>query len=256
MLLERILKSTGTSGSSSKDTSNDRRSFKRPHAEISPTDTKPSIDSTSESTNGAPIKSEPQTPTTKMQDLSMSELHDDDLDFSMLDDEENQFSEVDVTHSAATSKPGESSADKAKQIKEELVKKENETYAKLLSNWENDSSINGNDADDELLGSVDFDSLQAMTVSNADGNSALKFWYWDAYEDPIKLPGKLFLFGKMVSDENRNEYKSVCVTVENVNRCLYVLPRKYVSKFEIFKPQNIEGINSLSMGKTFRSWTR
>lgn len=158
----------------------------------------------------------------------MSELHDDDMDFSMLDDEENQFNEQSVTESAAPSTSIEASAAKAKQIKEELMKKENETYAKLLSNWEN-GDANGADADDELLGSFDVDAAQAMVTSNVDGNSALKFWYWDAYEDPIKLPGKLFLFGKMVSDKNPKEYKSVCVTVENVNRCLYLLPRKYVS---------------------------
>lgn len=225
-MLERLLKpSAMQNGSSSKDSSNVRRSMKRSHAELSPTDTKPIIDSTP-ATNGEPIKSEPQTPTIKMQDLSMSELQDDDMDFSMLDDEENQFNEQSAAESAAAS--AEATADKAKQIKEELMKKENETYAKLLSNWENDDA-NGADADDELLGSFDVDAAQAMVTSNVDGNSALKFWYWDAYEDPIKLPGKLFLFGKMVSDKNPNEYKSVCVTVENVNRCLYVLPRKYVS---------------------------
>lgn len=243
-MLERLLKPTAMNGSGSRDSPNDRRSLKRPHAEISPTDTKPTIDSTPGSinhnsttngmANGAPLKSEPQTPTTKMHDLSMSELHDDDMDFSMLDDEENQFNVQNTsvsTDSTAPSTSIEASTEKAKQIKDELMKKENETYAKLLSNWENDNSINANDADDELLGSFDVDAAQAMvTNGNVDGNSALKFWYWDAYEDPIKLPGKLFLFGKMVSDKNPKEYKSVCVTVENVNRCLYVLPRKYVSK--------------------------
>lgn len=243
-MLERLLKpSPMQNGGSSKDASNDRRSIKRPHNEISPTDTKPTIDrtpasanrhSTNGMANGEPIKSEPQTPTIKMQDLSMSELQDDDMDFSMLDDEENQFNEEKVTESAAPSISAEASAEKAKQIKEELMKKENETYAKLLSNWENDDAINGTDADDELLGSFDVDAAQAMVTSNVDGSSALKFWYWDAYEDPIKLPGKIFLFGKMVSDKNPKEYKSVCLTVENVNRCLYVLPRKFVSISHVY----------------------
>lgn len=239
-MLERLLKPSAMhNGSSSKDSSNVRRSMKRPHTELSPTDSKHIIDSPAASANhkatngvanGEHIKSEPQTPTIKMQDLSMSEFQDDDMDFSILDDEENQFNEQNVAEAAAaaTSASVEASADKAKQIKEELMKKENETYAKLLSNWENNDAIAA-DADDELLGSFDVDAAQAMVTSNVDGNSALKFWYWDAYEDPIKLPGKLFLFGKMVSDKNPKEYKSVCVTVENVNRCLYVLPRKYVS---------------------------
>lgn len=223
-MLERLLKPTTENGVA-KDASNARRSIKRPHAEISPTDTKPTNHSTANgSVNVAPIKAEPQTPTTQMHDLNMSDFHDDadDMDFSMLDDAENQFTE----QSTATNV---TSNDKAKQIKEELMKKENETYAKLLSNWENDISADIKDADDELLGAFDVEAAQAMVTNNVDDNSTLKFWYWDAYEDPIKLPGKLFLFGKMVSDKNPKEFKSVCVTVENVQRCLYLLPRKYVS---------------------------
>lgn len=232
-MLERLLKPSVVNGNT-KDSSNVRLSMKRPHAEISPTDTKPMINSSLKSTNGAAMKSEPQTPTTKMHDLSMSELHDDDdMDFSILDDEENQFNDQNVATSTAPSASTDASLDKAKQIKEELMRKENETYAKLLSNWENGDSAETNDADDELLGSFDVDAAQATVINNVDGNSSLKFWYWDAYEDLIKLPGKLFLFGKMISDKNPKEYKSVCVTVENVNRCLYLLPRKYVSVCKI-----------------------
>lgn len=220
-----------TAKSDAKDQSNVRRSMKRPRDETSPVETKPKIDSTPAkvheshvTTNGtdkshATVKLEPVTPCVT-NDVEMNELNDDDLDFSMLDDEENQFS-------GKVAEASNESKLKAEQIKADFLKKENESYAKLLSNWEN-SFADEKDDDDELLGLIDVDGTQASITNSVDGKSAMKFWYWDAYEDPIKLPGKIFLFGKIVSDQNPNEFKSVCITIENVNRCLYLLPRQYV----------------------------
>ena len=57
----------------------------------------------------------------------------------------------------------------------------------------------------------------------------MKFWFWDAWEDPSKHKGQLYLFGKVPVEEKRpTEFKSICVKIENVERCLYLLPRKYV----------------------------
>lgn len=57
-------------------------------------------------------------------------------------------------------------------------------------------------------------------------------WFWDAWEDHYKAPGQLFLFGK-VAIEGRLpvEYKSACVKIENVERCMYLLPREYVTDY-------------------------
>lgn len=227
-MLERLLK-PAANGSAAKDQSAVRRSIKRPRDETSPVETKPVADSsklaqphTPRATKNvdAKFKAEPVTPSVD-NDFDANELNGDDMDFSMLDDEENQFDDH-----MDTSNSNESSV-KAEQIKADLIKKENESYAKLFSSWENNSFANENDDDDALLGSIDVDAAQSI-ANTVDGKSTMKFWYWDAYEDPIKLPGKIFLFGKIVSDQNPKEFKSVCVTVENVNRCLYLLPRKYV----------------------------
>lgn len=232
-MLDRLLKPTVNG--SAKDQSSIRRSMKRPRDETSPVEVKSEIVSTPakmpnthSATNGtdkghAAVKAEPVTPSVA-NDVEMKEF-DDDLDFSMLDDAENQFNEQTADTTTSTSVD---SKVKTEQIKADLLKKENENYAKLLFNWENNFSDEKDD-DDELLGSIDVDGTQASITNTVDGKSSMKFWYWDAYEDPIKLPGKIFLFGKMVSDQNPKEFKSVCITVENVNRCLYLLPRKYVS---------------------------
>lgn len=161
-------------------------------------------------TEPAPVKIE------QNETANVSLLPDeDDMDFSMLEDEENQFE-----FNESTTHKKDDSIMKAKQ--KEI---ENENYANVLSNWEQNCDAITDD-DDELLGSIDVDIVEKQTTIN--------FWYWDAYEDPIKLPGKVFLFGRMPVENNTKEYKSVCVTIENVQRCLYVLPRKYVSFSRLF----------------------
>lgn len=59
----------------------------------------------------------------------------------------------------------------------------------------------------------------------------MKFWYWDAWEDPT-MQGQIFLFGKIAVEGSPSEYKSICVKVENVEHCIYLLPREFVSKHE------------------------
>lgn len=241
-MLERLLKPSANS--ITRDQSGIRRSVKRPREEpaASEKSSMPEKKFNSDTTGSGfdrrvRVKAEPPTPNTTMTNNDLDVLNDD-MDFSMLDDEENQFNEHVADTSAklvndnavkAEAKAEQDKEDRAKaeQIKAELQKKENENYAKLLSNWGSDFK-NENDDDDQLLGAFDVEATQASVVNSVDGKSSMKLWYWDAYEDPIKMPGKIFLFGKMVSEQNPNEFKSVCVTIENVNRCLYLLPRHYV----------------------------
>lgn len=141
----------------------------------------------------------------------------DDMDYSILEDDENQFGEnqVDEKKEIAVAK-----TDNTK------VKNNAENFETVLSTWEsickNDDK---NDDDDDLLSSVDV----GESISQATGSKEMKFWFWDAWEEPVKFPGKVYLFGKTISEKNPKEFQSVCIKVENVDRCLYVLPRKRVS---------------------------
>ena len=52
--------------------------------------------------------------------------------------------------------------------------------------------------------------------------------YWfDAYEDPHIQPGTVYLFGK-VYIESAKSYVSCCVSVKNIEKHIYVLPRDTV----------------------------
>lgn len=153
----------------------------------------------------------------------------DDMAFNILEDDENPL-KIDTN---------------VKKQKEEIFKKEIEHYKNLVSNWENICNNENDDDADELLGSINVDNAHALTNEDVERKNSMKFWFWDAWDEPIKFPGKVFLFGKTPLENNLNEYKSVCVTIENVEKCLYLLPREYVSLILIQNQNKINAKNYL-----------
>lgn len=229
-MLERILKP------STKDQSNIRRSMKRSREEtiVRQNDIEASkkiemIAETPKIEKKVEIKKEPQTPNvtqTIKAEVGVTDFNDDDMDFSMLDDDENQFG-VNASE-PSENKVNKATPAKAESIKADMIRKEKENYANLLTSWEQTSMmVDEDDEDDALLGSIDVENAQASIANNVKDKTTMKFWYWDAHEDPHKFPGTVFLFGRMPMENNPNEFKSVCITVENVDRLLYLLPRKY-----------------------------
>ncbi|XP_078038476.1 DNA polymerase alpha catalytic subunit-like [Augochlora pura] len=75
------------------------------------------------------------------------------------------------------------------------------------------------------IGSIDFPSL---LTTNADKEDILRFYWYDAYEDPRNLPGIVYLFGKIFVPST-NTYCSCCLEVINVPRRIYLLPRKHIN---------------------------
>lgn len=66
------------------------------------------------------------------------------------------------------------------------------------------------------------------------GIKVFSFFWWDAYEDVFNQPGVIFLFGKTYI-ESAKSFASCCVTVRNVERRLFLLPRPFVSLFAAYK---------------------
>ncbi|KAI1712847.1 DNA polymerase family B domain-containing protein [Ditylenchus destructor] len=68
-------------------------------------------------------------------------------------------------------------------------------------------------------------SLQEISfVTRSQTNSgSLRFYYLDAYEEPAKQPGTVYLFGRIVSEQSKSE--SCCVILRNIRRRLYFLKR-------------------------------
>ncbi|XP_062939609.1 DNA polymerase alpha catalytic subunit isoform X2 [Cynocephalus volans] len=90
-----------------------------------------------------------------------------------------------------------------------------------ISSWdvdqEDDSSFSAQE--------VQVDSSHFPLVKGADEEQVFQFYWLDAYEDQYNQPGVVFLFGK-VWIESAETHVSCCVTVKNIERTLYFLPRE------------------------------
>ncbi|KAH8369301.1 hypothetical protein KR009_007459, partial [Drosophila setifemur] len=164
------------------------------------------------------VSTEKETPAKEAGEDPFSE---NDMDFSCLDDDENQF-DVEKKEQPKETKSTVEKTPKAKPAEKVIPKTEPadspkqtepEDMSKLLSNWESICQM-----DDDFEKSV----LTAEQESPLSSDKQLRFWYWEAWEDPMKLPGEVFLFGRTADG------KSVCVRVQNINRVLYLLPRQFL----------------------------
>lgn len=108
----------------------------------------------------------------------------------------------------------------------------------------------------EAPAEVQVDSSKLPLVEGADGEQVFRFYWLDAFEDPYTQPGEayfhlqrkmlfrfvdrilivdfscglgvVYLFGK-VWIESAKSHVSCCVSVKNIERTMYLLPREYVS---------------------------
>ncbi|XP_019380056.1 PREDICTED: DNA polymerase alpha catalytic subunit isoform X1 [Gavialis gangeticus] len=78
---------------------------------------------------------------------------------------------------------------------------------------------------DLVASEVQVDPNVFPLVNGEDGDQVFRFYWLDAYEDQYNQPGVVFLFGK-VWIESAKAYVSCCVTVKNIERTVYLLPRK------------------------------
>lgn len=141
------------------------------------------------SPNPVPIKDEEE-----------SLIHNE-MDYSILDDKENQFDDM-VTEPSSSN------------VKETIDPKTVVIDESVTNNWEKLCEMESAE-DDEIFHEIDTTDLTT--------EKEMKMWLWDAWEDPLKRPGEIFLFGKI---KEGKDFKSVTVHVENVDRCLFLLPRK------------------------------
>ncbi|XP_067343066.1 DNA polymerase alpha catalytic subunit isoform X2 [Channa argus] len=91
----------------------------------------------------------------------------------------------------------------------------------ITSSWDQeDSGVS------EAPAEVQVDSSQLPLVEGGDGEQVFRFYWLDAFEDPYSQPGVVYLFGK-VWIESAKSHVSCCVTVKNIERTMYLLPREY-----------------------------
>ncbi|XP_061778013.1 DNA polymerase alpha catalytic subunit isoform X1 [Nerophis ophidion] len=77
----------------------------------------------------------------------------------------------------------------------------------------------------EAPAEVQVDSSKLPLVEGVDGEQVFRFYWLDAFEDPYSQPGVVYLFGK-VWIESAQSHTSCCVSVRNIERTMYILPRE------------------------------
>uniref|UniRef100_A0A672FGR7 Polymerase (DNA directed), alpha 1 n=1 Tax=Salarias fasciatus TaxID=181472 RepID=A0A672FGR7_SALFA len=78
----------------------------------------------------------------------------------------------------------------------------------------------------EARAEVQVDSSRLPLVDGPDGEQVFRFYWLDAFEDQYNQPGVVYLFGK-VWIESAESHVSCCVSVRNIERTIYFLPREY-----------------------------
>ncbi|GAB0097436.1 DNA polymerase [Sergentomyia squamirostris] len=90
---------------------------------------------------------------------------------------------------------------------------------KITNNWETIAPMNADN---------DIDFATAFDMADFTAETEKKIWFLDAWEDPFKRPGQLFLFGRIKMEGTADSYKSVTIHIQSVNRKLFLLPRPYL----------------------------
>ena len=93
-------------------------------------------------------------------------------------------------------------------------------------------------------GNHSYQSISIILQSRCISSQTFKFFYWDAFEDHFTQPGTVYLFGKVAMKSSRT-FASCCVTVKNIPRRVFFLPRekvrsvlKFSSCYEKHFPRN------------------
>ncbi|KZS08622.1 DNA polymerase [Daphnia magna] len=94
----------------------------------------------------------------------------------------------------------------------------------LTSGWE---TIKNNVDVNQSVAFLDLGSNELPLIEGDDGEQYLRMYWFDAYEDPYVQSGTVYLFGKTYI-ESAKTYVSCCVSVKNIEKHIYVLPRETV----------------------------
>lgn len=87
-------------------------------------------------------------------------------------------------------------------------------------------------------------------TKNDAGEDVLRMYWLDAFEDPFKHPGTIWMFGK-VWIEKANAFVSCCLTVRNIKRQIFLLKRE--NKFDSKLKKEVEG-DEVSMEDVYKEF--
>ncbi|CAB3373058.1 Hypothetical predicted protein [Cloeon dipterum] len=116
-------------------------------------------------------------------------------------------------------------------VSEEKIAKPAVPAANAESIWSNMTENMGQESKmDVTAAEVKYTDSGLPTVKDAAGNDVVRMYWWDAFEDPFKHPGVVYLFGKIQADiggSGKAAWVSTCLIVRNIEKRVFLLPRQF-----------------------------
>ncbi|XP_057330411.1 DNA polymerase alpha catalytic subunit [Microplitis mediator] len=98
----------------------------------------------------------------------------------------------------------------------------------LWSEWDGETTeTTKTDAEDTIHENLSLYTGYNLLKAEISGDDIVKFFWWDAMENPYKNPGVVNLFGKIYI-ESLDRYESCCLSVKNIPRRIYILPKEKI----------------------------
>ena len=91
---------------------------------------------------------------------------------------------------------------------------------------ESNGWLNSGSGTQAVAQDVTIDTSKLPLVKTEEGEDVLRMYWLDAFEDPYKHPGTVWLFGK-VYVEQAKQFVSACVTVKNIPRRVFFVQREF-----------------------------
>ncbi|RXG56638.1 DNA polymerase alpha catalytic subunit [Armadillidium vulgare] len=154
--------------------------------------------------------------------LGESDFNSDNLDSLVASNNDENIMDDNEMSVAFTT--GEDKEMNSAVIEPEVKRDEAENLKEKPNNlsfvWQNCGVTN------EKCSSVDIkiDSSELPLIKNSEGDQVLQLFWLDAHEDYFSHPGTVYIFGK-VFVKSANSYASCCLTVKNIERRIFLLPR-------------------------------
>ena len=91
---------------------------------------------------------------------------------------------------------------------------------------ESDGWLNSGSGTQAIAQDINIDTSKLPTVKTEDGEDVLRMYWLDAFEDPYKHPGTVWMFGKVYVEQVK-QFVSACVTVKNIPRRVFFVQREF-----------------------------
>ncbi|XP_071994025.1 DNA polymerase alpha catalytic subunit [Engystomops pustulosus] len=158
--------------------------------------------------------------------VKMEEAVKDEEDEGMLEFDDGDFDEP-MEEDTSNIKADQSTTVKTEPVvKKEFKEEMDEKPVNIGSSFYGDSGWDQIPEETRpVTNEVQVDSSLLPLVTGEDGDQVFRFYWLDAYEDQYNQPGVVYLFGK-VWIESAETYVSCCVSVKNIERTVYILPRE------------------------------